>query len=231
MSRLVRLILVVVAIFAVTATTVSAQAIVGTVRDTTGAVMPGVTVEASSPALIERMRAATTDSAGQYRIVNLSPGLYTVTFTLAGFNTVKRDAGELTGNFTATVTADLTLGALEETITVSGASPLVDVQSLTRQTVMTREVIDALPSSHTIEAAGVITPGVTASGLVGNNGRDVGGTTTLQQPSLAFRGTIYSVTRWDSFHLSNLTVQGAGGGTSFYVNSASAQEVVYSSGA
>jgi hypothetical protein len=231
MGRLVGRGLIVIALFLATAATVSAQVIAGTVRDTTGAVMPGVTVEASSPALIERTRAATTDAAGQYRIVNLSTGTYTVTFTLTGFNTVKRDGVELTGNFTATVNADLTVGALEETITVSGATPLVDVQSLTRQTVMTREVIDALPASHTIEAGGVITPGVTAAGLVGNNGRDVGGTTTLQQPSLAFRGTIYSITRWDSFHLSNLTVQGAGGGTSFYVNSASAQEVVYSSGA
>jgi hypothetical protein len=231
MPRFVLGMLLVIASFLATATTVSAQAIAGTVRDTSGAVMPGVTVEASSPALIERVRSAATDDAGQFRITNLSPGIYTVTFTLTGFNTVKRDGIELTGNFTATVNADLTVGALEETITVSGATPLVDVQSLTKQTVMTREVIDALPASHTIEAAGVITPGVTASGLVGNNGRDVGGTTTLQQPSLVFRGTIYSITRWDSFHLSNLTVQGAGGGTSFYVNSASAQEVVYSSGA
>jgi hypothetical protein len=231
MNRVSRWMWVVVATTLLSATVAEAQTITGAVRDTSGAVMPGVTVEASSPALIERTRSATTDNAGQYRIVNLSPGVYSLVFTLTGFSTVKREGVELTGNFTATVNADLTVGALEETITVSGASPLVDVQSLTKQTVMTREIIDTLPASHTIEAGGVITPGVTGSGLVGNNGRDVGGTTGLQQPSLVFRGTNFSITRWDSFHLSNLTVNGGGGGTSFYLNSASAQEVVYSSGA
>ncbi len=114
---------------------------------------------------------------------------------------------------------------------MSGASPLVDVQSLTRQTVFTREVLDALPASHNIQSAAVMIPGVTVSGLVGQTGRDVGGTSKLQQPSLVFRGTELSITRWDGFHLSNLTVSGAGGGTSFYVNDAAAQEVAYSSGA
>src|SRR5262245_36780584 len=110
-----------------------AQTIAGTVRDESGAVMPGVTVEASSPVLIEKVRTGTTDSAGQYRIINLSPGVYTVTFTLPGFSTVRREGIELTGNFTATVNSDLKVGSIEETVTVSGASPLVDVQSLTKQ--------------------------------------------------------------------------------------------------
>src|SRR6188474_749344 len=99
-----------------------AQSIAGTVRDESGAVLPGVTVEANSPALIEKTRTAITDSSGQYRIVSLSPGLYRVTFTLPGFSSVRRDGIELTGTFTATVNADLKVGALEETITVSGAS-------------------------------------------------------------------------------------------------------------
>ncbi len=224
-------ILFMVAYVLVIATDVRAQTIAGTARDTTGALLPGVTVEAASPALIEKARTVVTDGAGQYRIVSLSPGVYTLTFTLPGFTTVKRGGIELQGEFTATVNAEMMVGSVTETITVSGASPLVDVQSLTKQTVLTRDTLDALPSSHTIEAAGVLNPGVTGSGLVGNNGRDVGGTTGLQQPSLVFRGTIFSITRWDSFHLSNLTVNGAGGGTSFYVNAASAQEIVYSSGA
>jgi hypothetical protein len=202
-----------------------AQAITGTVRDDTGAVMPGVTVEVSSPALIEKVRAASTDATGQYRIVNLSPGTYTVTFTLVGFSTVKREGIELTGDFTATVNADLKVGALEETITVSGASPMVDIVSVTKQTVLTREQLDLLPTARNIQAAGVLIPGVESARL------DVGGNTKLQQPGLSFRGTGATVTRWDGFWLGNVQGSSTGGSTSFYVNDAGAQELVYSSGA
>src|ERR1700720_1979024 len=94
--------------------------IAGVVKDASGAVMPGVTVEAASPALIERVRTAVTDGSGQYKIVDLTPGSYTVTFTLVGFNTVKREGIALSAGFTATVDADLRVGSLEETITVSG---------------------------------------------------------------------------------------------------------------
>src|SRR6266436_6334961 len=100
----------------------------GTVRDASGAVLPGVTVEASSPALIERTRSAVTDGAGQYKIIELRPGTYSVTFTLPGFSVVKRDNVELTSDFTAAINADLKVGALEETITVSAESPIVDTQ-------------------------------------------------------------------------------------------------------
>src|SRR5262249_60901408 len=110
--------------------TSSAQvAIAGVVKDGTGAVLPGVTVEASSPALIERTRTAFTDAAGQYKIVDLSPGTYLVTFTLAGFKTFKRGDILLEGTFTAQINADLQVGAMEETLTVSAESPLVDVIS------------------------------------------------------------------------------------------------------
>jgi hypothetical protein len=95
------------------------------VRDTTGAVLPGVTVEAASPALIERVRAAVTDSQGQYKIIDLRPGVYSVTFTLQGFNSLRRDGVELTTAFTATVNADLPVGSLQETVTVTGESPVV----------------------------------------------------------------------------------------------------------
>lgn len=208
------------------ASTAHAQTIAGTVRDDSGAVLPGVTVEVSSPALIERVRSASTDSTGQYRIVSLSPGTYTVTFSLAGFNSVKRDGIELTGNFTSTVNADLKVGALEETITVSGATPMVDVQSLTKQTVFTSEIREALPAARNIQAAAVLIPGVTTSTT-----RDVGGTTRLQQPGTLFRGTGSNIQRWDGFHLGNLAGANTGGGTSFYVNDSGAQELVYSSGA
>ena len=119
--------------------------IAGVVNDASGAVLPGVTVEAASPALIERVRTAVTDGAGQYKLVDLVPGGYTVTFTLPGFNTVKREGITLSAGFTATVDAELRVGALEETITVSGASPLVDVQNTREQTAVSRDVIDALP--------------------------------------------------------------------------------------
>ena len=107
--------------------------VTGVVKDTSGAVLPGVTVEAASPALIEKSRTAVSDGTGQYRIVDLRPGTYTVTFTLTGFSTVKREGVELSGSFVATINADLKVGSLEETITVSGQTPIVFVISLTRR--------------------------------------------------------------------------------------------------
>src|SRR5688572_23321559 len=86
--------------------------IAGTTKDTSGAVLPGVTVEASSPALIEKIRTAVSDDRGVFRIVNLPPGTYTVTFALPGFNQVKRDGIELTGSFTAQVDAEMAVGGL-----------------------------------------------------------------------------------------------------------------------
>src|SRR6266852_5588970 len=99
------------------------SAIAGVVKDASGAVLPGVTVEASSDVLIEKVRTATTDGTGQYRIVDLRAGTYTVTFALPGFNGLKRDGVELTGSFTAVINAELKVGAIEETVTVSAESP------------------------------------------------------------------------------------------------------------
>ena len=113
---------------------VFAQAsITGIVKDASGAVIPGATVEATSPALIEKVRSVVTDRNGGYRIVDLRPGPYSVTFALPGFNTLKRDGIELTGLVTVVVDAELRVGALEETVTVTGESPIVDVQSTTQQ--------------------------------------------------------------------------------------------------
>src|SRR5712671_5588378 len=109
----------------------STGTIAGVVKDISGAVMPGVTVEASSPALIERVRTGVTDGQGQYKIVNLAPGVYAVTFTLTGFSVVKREGIELTANFTAAVNGELKVGELQETITVSGQTPIVDTQNVT----------------------------------------------------------------------------------------------------
>jgi hypothetical protein len=142
----------------------------GVVRDTSGAVLPGVTVEASSPALIEGFRSVVTDGNGQYRIVELGPGLYSVKFTLPGFAVVQRERIELTGSFVATVNADLRVGSLDETITVTGETPVVDVQSATRQQVLNREVLQLIPTGRSEYDAASLIPGAVNSG-----GHDVGG--------------------------------------------------------
>src|SRR4051795_1993931 len=119
------------------------SAIAGVVRDTSGAVLPGVTVEAASPSLIEKTRTVVTDASGQYKIVDIRPGAYTVTFSLAGFATVKREGFDLSANFTASINAEMKVGGLEETITVSGAAPIVDVQTTQQREVLGRAVLDA----------------------------------------------------------------------------------------
>jgi hypothetical protein len=139
-----RLGLLLVACFALGESTALAQAIAGVVRDASGGVMPGVTVEAASPALIEKTRTVVTDSDGVYKIISLVPGTYSVTFALSGFNTVKREGIILTGDFTAPVNAEMKVGAIEETITVTGASPLIDTQSVTQKKSLTSEMINAL---------------------------------------------------------------------------------------
>ena len=145
--------------------TVLAQAsLTGTVRDASGAVLPGVTVEAASPALIEKVRTATTDGAGLYRIVDLRAGTYSLTFTLPGFITVKRDGIELTGSQVLTIPADLRVGGVEETITVTGESPVVDVQSARREVVIDSEVIQSIPASRAAGALLNVTPGLTVDG-------------------------------------------------------------------
>ena len=122
--------------------------IAGAVRDTSGALLPGVTVEAASPALIEKVRTASTDGSGQYRIVDLRPGVYSVTFVLQGFNTVRRDGIELAGTFVATINAELQVGALQETITVSAESPVVDVQSARSEQRIAGETLAAIPTGR-----------------------------------------------------------------------------------
>jgi len=132
--------------------------ITGTVKDTSGAVLPGVTVEASSPVLIEKVRTVVTDGSGQYRIVDLRPGTYIVTFTLPGFNTFKRDGVELTGALTATINADMKVGSLEETVTVTGESPIIDVQSVRRQTVISGDVMKDLPAARSYAGVMMLIP-------------------------------------------------------------------------
>jgi hypothetical protein len=156
----------------------SAQAsIAGVVRDASGAVLPGVTVEAASPALIEKARTVVTDGSGQYRVENLRPGAYTVSFSLPGFSTVRRQGVELSGTFVATINAEMRVGGLEETVTVTAASPVVDIQSANRERVLTAEVINNAPVNRVPSMMAAMIPGVNNSvvDVGGNSGSPVVG--------------------------------------------------------
>src|SRR4030095_9304882 len=120
-------------------------AVAGSVKDASGAVLPGVMIEAASPVLIEKVRTAVSDGTGQYTIVNLPPGTYSVTFTLPGFSTYKREAVEVSVNFTSTINAEMRVGTVQETVTVTGESPIVDVQSAALTRSVTQDIIKQLP--------------------------------------------------------------------------------------
>jgi hypothetical protein len=202
-------------------TTVFAQsAIAGVVRDTSGAVLPGVTVEASSPVLIEKSRSATTDGDGRYQIIDLRPGTYTVTFTLEGFNAFKRDGIDLPSNFTAPVNADLTVGSLQETVTVSGQSPVVDVQNAVQQVVMTRALIDAVPTGRSIQTLSALLPGARLALP------DVGGNSGMQNRDISVHG---SDGRDMTFMVDGMVLNGIEGDGSVqsYYNNMIFEEVTY----
>ncbi|HEY6507798.1 MAG TPA: carboxypeptidase regulatory-like domain-containing protein, partial [Vicinamibacterales bacterium] len=143
----------------------SAQSITGIVRDASGAVLPGVTVEAASPALIEKVRSSVSDGSGLYRLDSLAVGTYSLTYTLPGFSTVKRDGVQVQTGVTVTLNADMRVGGLEETITVTGETPVVDVQNSTRvQTVLSDEVLAALPASRGYGNLLAVSSGVQSNG-------------------------------------------------------------------
>jgi hypothetical protein len=149
----------------------SASSVVGVVKDSSGAVLPGVTVEVDSPALIERVKTATTDEQGFYRIVDLRPGTYSVTFRLSGFGTIRREGIDLPPSFTATVNGDMKIGDLQETVVVTGASPMVDVQTVTTAVRLPTAQLDAIPTSHNNFNMATLMPSVVAP----PNVQDVGG--------------------------------------------------------
>ena len=160
----------------------------GVVRDTSGAVLPGVTVETSSPVLIEKVRTVATDGSGIYRVIELPPGEYTVTFVLTGFATVKREGIEIAGTQTATVNIDMRVGAVTESVTVSGEAPLVDVQGVTQQHVLSRQVVDDIPAGRTGYALAALIPGMVRTGI-GAVHSDVGGNGEVtDDPSVAIHG-------------------------------------------
>ena len=194
--------------------------IAGVVKDTSGAVLPGVTVEASSDVLIERTRSVITDAAGQYKIVDLRPGVYVITFTLTGFQTLKRDGLELPSSFTATVNADLKVGGLEETLTVTGESPIVDVQSTVHTQVLSRDMLDAVPTGRTIQGVGQLVVGINL------NVPDVGGSRAMQQTYMSTHGMAASN---NTVLVDGLMVNGlqTDGQVQSYFNDAMNQEVSY----
>jgi hypothetical protein len=143
----------------------SAQSIVGVVRDASGGVLPGVTVEASSPALIEKVRTTTSDGSGQFRLDSLAAGVYAVTYSLQGFSTVRREGVQVQTGVAVTVNAELRVGGLQETITVTGETPVVDVQNSTRvQQVLSDEVLAALPASRGYGNLLTVASGVQSNG-------------------------------------------------------------------
>src|SRR5436190_5834663 len=197
------------------------SAIAGVVRDSSGGVLPGVSVEAASAALIEGTRTAVTDTAGSYKIENLRPGVYAVTFTLTGFRSVKREGIGLPTSCTATVNAELTLGQIEESVTVTGASPLVDVRSSVSQSVMNRERLDTIPTGKDPFAVGQLIAGVTTQTP------DVGGTQVMQQPTLQVHG---SSNNDNVFMVDGVQIQHIGFGgnqTGFYFNDGLMEEIGY----
>src|SRR5688572_12926666 len=159
-----RILLALVSLFLFPSLAHAQASITGLVRDTSGAVLPGVTVEASSPALIEKVRSVVTDDTGQFRIIDLRPGVYTLSATLPGFVTVRREGINLAGTQTLTLPLEMRVGGLEETITVTGETPVVDVQSARREVVIDRELVQTIPASRAAGALLNATPGLTVDG-------------------------------------------------------------------
>ncbi len=212
--------ILVVAVFMASREASAQASIAGVVKDGTGAVLPGVTVEASSPALIEKTRSVVSDSSGQYKIVDLRPGVYQVSLTLAGFKVVRRADIVLQGNFTATVNTDLQVGSLEESVTVTGATPTVDVTNNTTQFVVNRDILDSIPTPiRNTPARALLLPGTTVVPFV------------LGQYSMSVHGSNTSdmVIAIDGLRVNNLC--GSGQFSGFYMNDASIQEVTFTTGA
>ena len=198
----------------------SSSTIVGVVRDASGAAVPGVTVEAASPALIERQKVTTTGEDGSYRVVDLRPGLYSVTFSLAGFQTVRREGIELNTAVTATVDGALKVGGVEEQVTVSAGAPLIDARSGTSERPLTSELLDNIPVGRIPQVAVMLVPGATTARP------DVGGSETGQTANISIHGSQGRDLVWNTDGL-NMTANTSNGGLSGqYPNQGAYEEVV-----
>ena len=219
-SRFGKVMLAVLACLVLLPSLAAAQSqIAGTVKDESGGVLPGVTVEVASPALIEKSKSTVTVANGRFQVVDLRQGTYKVTFSLAGFSNVVRDAVELPANFTATVNADMKVGSLEETITVSGQTPLVDVQQAAKTQVITRDIIDSLPSTRNIMSMGNFVPGI----RLGTP--DIGGSRSMEQtnPRGHGLGTTHTVQQIDGMSVNS---QETSNQQSYYDDALSAEVTV-----
>ncbi len=205
---------------AVPAVAFAQSSFTGTVKDASGAVMPGVTVEAASPVLIEGTKSDVTGANGQYRIVDLRPGTYVITFTLPGFKTVRQTGVELRVDFVGTVNATLEVGALEEAITVTGATPTVDVSSNAKVEVMTAEILEQVPTGRSIQALAQLVSGVSL------NVPDVGGSRAMQQTYMSTRGltSANNIVTVDGLMVNGLDGDGA---VQQYFNQAMMEEMSY----
>jgi hypothetical protein len=211
--------LVLACVVALPSVAMAQSSVAGQVKDESGGVLPGVTVEAASPALIEKAKSVVTDDQGRFQIIDLRQGTYKVTFSLPGFSTVVRDAIELPANFTATVNADMKVGALEETITVSGQTPLVDVSQAARTQVITRDIIDSLPTTRNIMSIGNMVPGI----RLGTP--DIGGSRAMEQtnPRGHGLGNIHTVQQVDGMSVNS---QETSNQQSYYNDALSAEVAV-----
>lgn len=208
----------------VPAVAVAQSAIVGVVRDSSGGILPGVTVEASSDVLIEKVKSATTDQNGSYRIADLRPGTYSVVFTMPGFNTFRRDELRLNAEFTATIDATMGVGALEETITVTGASPVVDVTTAAHTATLDREAMDIIPTGRSIQGMAQLVVGINL------NLPDTGGARAMQQTYMSTHGmtTANTTVLVDGMMVNGLQADGA---VQSYFNDAMNAEVSYQTAA
>jgi len=219
--RILRRVLVlgIVLLFPALASAQSFPSLAGVVKDTSGAILPGVTVEAASPALIEKVRSVTTDATGQYKIVDLRAGTYSVTFTLPGFSTFKREGVELAGSGTFTINADMKVGALEETITVSGETPVVDVQTAARQQILSGDLVASTPAAKSWNGIMLLVPGVT------------GDPNTVQlQPGMVLFGIHGGPTTEGRLQVDGMNVgasRGGGGVSGYVVDTTNVQEVSF----
>ncbi|MBM3809161.1 MAG: TonB-dependent receptor [Acidimicrobiia bacterium] len=205
----------------------SAQSVIaGEVRDASGAVLPGVTVEAASDALIERVRTATTNGSGAYRIVDLRPGIYVVRFSLAGFTTFEQTGVELPAEFTATVNVQMKVGGLEETVTVTSAASTVDVQNAVQITRLDREMLDQIPLGQNIWEMAELIPSINLFNAAGQNAATVGGAGGATQTYMSVRGmgAAQNVVLVDGMSVSGLEANGA---VQAYFNADVNQEVSY----
>src|SRR6266481_3776567 len=193
--------------------------IVGVVQDASGAVLPGVTVEASSDALIERVRSGITDCSGRYAIIDLRPGTYTVSFSLPGFKSYKREGIVLEGAFSATVNGSLSVGQIEETVTVTAGSPVVDTQSTQNQSVLNRQALDVLPAARTMQGGASLVPGVSFYSQGFTSNMSIHGSLREDQH-------IY----FDGMNIGQNLTQNGQQGNGVSVNELAQQELVYDAG-